>query len=162
MDDRTRVGAQLGRPPRGEFDVVVRDADGDPVVVRNAPLLDDGTPMPTRFYLVGPDLVRAVSRLEADGGVRRAEQVVDPSAIAATHAGYAAERDAAVPTDRTGPVPTGGVGGTRTGVKCLHAHVAHELATGCDPVGAWALGQLPADATAGLVRVDPPSERRPA
>ena len=39
--------------PAGAFDVVVRDADGDPVVIRNAPLLDDGTPMPTRFWLVG-------------------------------------------------------------------------------------------------------------
>ncbi len=44
--------------------------------------------------------------------------------------------------DHTGPRPYGGVGGTRVGVKCLHAHVAHLLATGDDVVGAWTLDQL--------------------
>ncbi|MDG1391132.1 MAG: DUF501 domain-containing protein, partial [Ilumatobacter sp.] len=65
MDDRSRVEELIGRPPQSAFDVVVRDESGDPVVLRNAPFLDDGTPMPTRYYLVGPDLVRAVSRIEA-------------------------------------------------------------------------------------------------
>ena len=60
----------LGRVPRAGFEVVVRNAQGDPVVIRNAPLLDDGTPMPTRYWLVDPDLVTAVSRLESGGGVR--------------------------------------------------------------------------------------------
>ena len=59
----------LGREPRGDFDVVVRGDDGDPVVFRNAPLLDDGTPMPTRYWLIGPDEVLRVSQLEATGGV---------------------------------------------------------------------------------------------
>jgi uncharacterized protein len=142
MDDRGRVAQLLGREPRGAFDVVVRRADGDPVVVRNAPFLDDGTPMPTRYYLVDPDLVRDVSRLEAAGGVRTAERAIAPEAIAATHRRYAAERDAAIDRDHTGPRPSGGVGGTRTGVKCLHAHVAHELAGGDDPVGRWALDRI--------------------
>ncbi|HZD17323.1 MAG TPA: DUF501 domain-containing protein, partial [Actinomycetota bacterium] len=31
----------------------------------------------------------------------------------------------------------GGVGGTRSGVKCLHAHYANHLAGGADPAGAW-------------------------
>lgn len=52
--DRAAVETLLGRVPQGDFDVVVRDAAGAPVVIRNAPLLDDGTPMPTRFWLVGP------------------------------------------------------------------------------------------------------------
>ncbi|HET9070664.1 MAG TPA: hypothetical protein VFN60_02035, partial [Acidimicrobiales bacterium] len=43
-----RVTALLGRPPRGRFVVVVRDSAGEPAVLRNAPLLEDGTPMPTR------------------------------------------------------------------------------------------------------------------
>ena len=33
--------------------------------------------------------------------------------------------------------PSGGVGGTRQGVKCLHAHYAWFLAGGDDPVGRW-------------------------
>ena len=140
--DVTSVAALLGREPRGEFEVVVRDRAGQPVVIRNAPLLDDGTPMPTRFWLVGAFEREAVSRLEAAGGVRRADASVDPAALAAAHARYAAERDAAVPPDWVGPRPFGGVGGTRHGVKCLHAHYAWHLAGGDDPVGRWVAAEL--------------------
>jgi hypothetical protein len=127
----------LGREPEADFDVVVRGAGGAPVVIRNAPLLRDGTPMPTRYWLVDPDLSVAVSRLESAGGVRAAEAAVDPVALAAAHARYAAERDVAVPAGHTGPRPHGGVAGTAVGVKCLHAHYAHLLAGGDDPVGRW-------------------------
>ena len=144
-NDRERVAELLGREPRGAFEVVVRDQTGDPVVVRNAPFLDDGTPMPTRYYLVGDELVRAVSRVEAVGGVRQAESQLDPSLIADIHRRYERERDAAIDTDHAGPRPSGGVGGTRRGVKCLHAHVAHQLAAGDDAIGRWTLERVPAD-----------------
>lgn len=144
MDDRDRVEQLLGRPPRGDFEVVVRDELGDPVVVRNDPFLHDGTPMPTRYYLVGSELVRAVSRVEAAGGVDEVEAELDDDEIAAIHERYAAERDRAVPDGHVGPRPSGGVGGTRIGVKCLHAHVANELATGDDAIGRWTLARIPA------------------
>lgn len=137
------VAGLLGRRPAGDFEVVVRDGLGRPVVIRNAPLLRDGTPMPTRFWLVDPDLRRAVSTLEAAGGVREAEAAVDPQELALAHARYAAERDAALPAGLTGPRPSGGVGGTRRGVKCLHAHYAWQLAGGDDPVGRWVEAHLP-------------------
>jgi hypothetical protein len=140
--DLATVTELLGRRPQGAFEVVLRDAFGTPVVIRNAPLLDDGTPMPTRYWLVGSTQRDAVSRLEADGGVRRAEAAVDPEALAAAHARYAAERDAALPAGHTGHRPSGGVGGTRRGVKCLHAHYAFHLAGGDDPVGRWVAEQL--------------------
>jgi hypothetical protein len=146
--DRARVQELLGRAPRAEFTVVVRRVDGDPVVIRNAPFLDDGTPLPTAYWLVDPTLYRAVSRLEAEGGVRAARAEIDPDAIAAVHARYAAERDRAIPADRPGPRPFGGVGGTRVGVKCLHAHYAYWLAGGEDPVGRWVADHLPADGAA--------------
>jgi hypothetical protein len=141
-DDRTLVAELLGRQPRGEFEVVVRDEDGGPLVVRNTPLLDDGTPMPTRYWLVGRQAVVAVSRLEAAGGVRAAESELDPREIADAHRRYAAERDAALPADHPGPRPFGGVAGTRQGVKCLHAHYAWFLAGGDDPVGRWVAARL--------------------
>jgi hypothetical protein len=97
LDDRVAVRALLGRDPAADFEVVVRSADGTPVVIRNAPFTSDGTPMPTRYWLVGPEWHRAVSRLEAAGGVREAEAAVDRDAIARAHAAYAAERDAAIP-----------------------------------------------------------------
>ncbi len=140
--DLAAVSRLLGRTPAGEFEVVVRDGAGVPVVIRNAPLLRDGTPMPTRYWLVGHETARAVSRLESTGGVRRAEAEVSAEAIAAAHAAYAAERDAAMPPDWVGPRPSGGVGGTRKGVKCLHAHYAWFLAGGDDPVGRWVDEQL--------------------
>jgi len=110
--DVDAVRERLGREPLAAFEVVVRDGAGDPVVVRNAPFTSDGTPMPTRYWLVDPDLVRRVSRIEATGGVRQAERAIDGEALAAAHATYAAERDAAIPEEHTGPRPHGGVGGT--------------------------------------------------
>jgi len=67
LDDRVAVRALLGRDPAAEFEVVVRAGDGTPVVIRNLPFTNDGTPMPTRYWLVGPEWNRAVSRLEAAG-----------------------------------------------------------------------------------------------
>ncbi len=122
--------------------MVVRDRRGAPAVILNAPLLDDGTPMPTRYWLVEPALRQAVSGLESMGGVRRADAEVDPETLADAHARYAAEREAAMPPGHRGPRPTGGVGGTRTGVKCLHAHLAWWLAGGEDPVGEWTAHRL--------------------
>jgi uncharacterized protein len=154
VDDLAAVEALLGRRPQGAFEVVVRDPDGSPVVVRNAPLLDDGTPMPTRYWLAGRRWATQVGRIEADGGVRRAEAEIDPKLIAAAHERYAAERDAAMPADHSGPSPSGGVGGTRVGVKCLHAHLAWWLAGGDDPVGAWVAEQVKLPPMPSVLRLD--------
>ncbi len=113
-----------------------------PVVIRNAPLLEDGTPMPTRYWLVSKQARLAVDRLEAAGGVRAAEAAVDPEELVLAHARYAAERDGALPPGWDGPRPSGGVGGTRKGVKCLHAHYASWLAGDDDPVGRWVAHRL--------------------
>lgn len=142
--DYARVAELLGREPEGDFEVVVRDRSGDPVVIRNAPVLRNGRPMPTLYWLVGAEARRRVGRLEADGGVRAAEAAVSTDVLEAAHARYAAERDAAVVAGHIGPRPTGGVGGTRQGVKCLHAHYAWHLAGGDDPVGRWTAEQLAA------------------
>lgn len=140
--DRDAVTRFLGRPPQGDFEVVVRGRGGEPVVIRNAPLLDDTTPMPTRYWLVDPELRRRIGTLESEGGVRQAEAAVDPEVLRAAHEQYAVERDAVLPGGYGGPRPSGGVGGTRQGVKCLHAHYAWFLAGGDDPVGRWVDEQL--------------------
>jgi hypothetical protein len=140
--DVEAVADLLGRRPQGRFAVVVRHADGSPLVIRNAPLLDDGTPMPTLYWLVGEPERTQVGRLEAAGGVLEATAAVDPDELAAAHARYAAERDADLPPGHTGPTPFGGVGGTRQGVKCLHAHYAWLLAGGDDPIGRWVAERL--------------------
>ncbi len=142
-EDHRLVTHLLGREPAGEYDVVVRDGEA-PVVIRNAPLLYSGRPMPTRYWLVGSALRRLIGALEADGGVRKAEMAADPDELVDAHHRYASERDAAIPADHSGPRPSGGVGGTRRGVKCLHAHYAWYLAGGDDPVGRWVASQLAA------------------
>ncbi len=144
-EDRERVERLLGRRLNAEFAVAVRDAVGAPVVIRNAPFMDDGTPMPTLYWLVGAAECDAVARLEAAGGVREAERSVDPNELIRAHERYAAERDVLVFSTDAGPCPTGGVGGTRRGVKCLHAHLAWYLAGGEDPVGAWVASSLGLD-----------------
>ncbi len=120
----------------------MRDDTGDPVVLRNAPILDNGRPMPTLFWLVGQKARRAVGRLESERGVRAAEAAVDPAVLAEAHRRYGEEREAAIPADHEGPRPSAGVGGTRRGVKCLHAHYAWFLAGGDDPVGRWVAERL--------------------
>lgn len=151
--DLAEVARLLGREPAGDFEVVVRNGSGGPAVIRNSPILGDGRPMPTRYWLVDDRLRRMVGRLESGGGVRAAEAAVDPGELAAAHARYAAERDSAIPSGHQGSVPAAGVGGTRRGVKCLHAHYAWHLAGGDDPVGRWVAERLGPDAAASLRRV---------
>jgi hypothetical protein len=142
--DAERVAELLGREPEGTFEVVVRDDAGEPLVLRNAPVMFNGRPMPTLYWLIGKDALRRVSQLEAAGGVRTAEAEIPAADVAAAHARYAAEREAAMPDDHAGPRPSGGVAGTRQGVKCLHAHYAYFLAGGDDPVGRWVAARLAA------------------
>ncbi len=131
----------LGKRPGGQFRVVCRRPDGSPVVIENLPHLDDGTPMPTLFWLIDPAIREAVSRVESNGGVHRFEPLIDPADLEAAHAAYAKRRNELV-TRHDLPQPSGGVGGTRTGLKCLHAHVAASLAGMDDPAGELVLSEI--------------------
>ncbi len=142
--DRQVVAVQVGRSLRAQVEVVSRCHLGLPVVVKVPPVLDDGTPFPTLYWLSCPLMTKRIGRLEASGGVRRMDQktIVDPefgTALDEAHRTYRETRDLLVPPGAD-PVPTGGVGGARAGVKCLHAHYAHTLAGGANPVGALVAG----------------------
>tara|TARA_Y100001960_G_scaffold330625_2_gene425177 strand:- start:1239 stop:1538 length:300 start_codon:yes stop_codon:yes gene_type:complete len=93
--------------------------------------------MPTLFWLVDPEEKRLVSQLESKGAIKEAEKIFGLKKIAQAHTQYAIERGRYIPEEYSGPKPIGGVGGTRKGIKCLHAHYAYHLAGGDDPVGAW-------------------------
>jgi hypothetical protein len=139
MGDRQVIEIQLGRPLRARSQVVARCHLGLPVVVQVPPHLEDGTPFPTLYWLTCPLATTRIGRLEGAGGVKRMESkaAADPEFAAAlekAHADYAAERDALVTSDGA-PRPTGGIGGTSRGVKCLHAHYAYQAAGGENPVG---------------------------
>lgn len=140
MNDPDIVRAQIGRPPRSQFDVVAACHLGLPVVIAVPPFLDDGTPFPTRYWLTCPLAGRRIGRVESRGGVKAAERLIasDPEFAARYRAAmerYEAERDSLIPPDMSGPRPSGGVGGTRTGVKCLHAHYADHASGHDNPVG---------------------------
>jgi hypothetical protein len=139
MDDRAVIEAQIGRAPRAPSRTVARCHLELPVVIEVPPLLDDGTPFPTLYWLTCPLAKQRIGRLESTGGVARMEQKAeaDPefgAALEKAHRTYAESRDALVPTGAS-PAPSGGVGGARAGVKCLHAHYAHHRAGGSNPVG---------------------------
>lgn len=140
--DLAVIESLVGRPMQGRCAVVVRRSSGAPVVIENEPHMRDGTPMPTLYWLIDPELNEAVSRLEGSGGVHRFEALVDPDALASTHEDYRRRREAAT-LRHEGPQPSGGVGGTRTGLKCLHAHLANFLAGHDDPVGALVAESVP-------------------
>jgi uncharacterized protein len=140
MDDRDVVAAQIERDPRAPVSVLERCHLDLPVVIAVPPLLDDGTPFPTSYWLTCPLAVRRIGRLEAEGGVRAAEERLAIESLFSTrHAAamrrYAADRDARIPTGYDGPRPAGGVGGAVGGVKCLHAHYADHAAGNDNPIG---------------------------
>jgi exopolyphosphatase/guanosine-5'-triphosphate,3'-diphosphate pyrophosphatase len=117
---------------------VARCGPGHPLVIRNRPIDQDGNPFPTLYWLTCPESVKAVSRLESAGWIKRLtdQAEVDPdlrTGLRRAHEEYARARGELVP----GAELWGGVGGTARGIKCLHAHYAHHLAGGPDPVGAW-------------------------
>jgi hypothetical protein len=145
-DDRQVIETQIGRPLRADSSPASLCHLGLPVVARVPPILDDGTPFPTLYWLTCPLATTRIGRLEGAGGIKRMERKTETDAefrdrLEQASAAYAAERDALVPVGVT-PAPSGGVGGTTLGVKCLHAHYAHARAGGSNPVGELVQGWI--------------------
>lgn len=140
MNDRDAVEIQIGRPPRSPVVAAARCHLGLPVVIEVPPLLDDGTPFPTHFWLSCPLAVTRIARIESAGGVRDADARIaaDPELADRYRAAmvrYQRDRDSLIPRDHSGPAPRGGVAGSSGGVKCLHAHYADHAAGNPNPVG---------------------------
>jgi exopolyphosphatase / guanosine-5'-triphosphate,3'-diphosphate pyrophosphatase len=141
--DFVAVSEQLGREPTTPFAVVCRCTGGHPLVIRNAPIDASGRPFPTTYWLTCPSAVKAVAQLESEGWIARFNEELESDfgfaeLLAEIHRTYAEERARELPD----ALDWGGVGGTRRGVKCLHAHYAHYLAGGADPVGGWVAEQI--------------------
>lgn len=138
MDDRALVEQQLGRPPRAFLRVAARCPFGAPAVTEQSPYDDAGDPFPTTYYLTCPQLVAAVARLEAAGGVERWSAAVadEPELAAALERATGEQRQlrrqlAAGRVGRDeGRSLELGIGGSANPqrLKCLHAHVAYALA----------------------------------
>nr|WP_303646127.1 DUF501 domain-containing protein [Candidatus Solincola tengchongensis] len=147
-EDRRVAERQLGRQLRGEVRVASRCPHGKVQVIATSPILDDGTPFPTLFWLSCPLLQKEVSRLES-GDLRerlrrllRADEAF-ASALRGAEEEYRGLREEWAERMGRGEEVRGffssrtGIGGTVAGgLKCLHAHLAHYLAGGENPVGA--------------------------
>ena len=137
--DSEVLALQIGRPLRAASKVLRRCNLGLPIVAEVPPILDTGEPFPTRYWLTCPLAHRRIARIEGEGGVRaiQAKIAADPelsAAVEAAHARYARERDALLSTGAQHR-PSGGVGGSSAGVKCLHAHYADFAAGNDNPIG---------------------------
>jgi len=131
------IAAQIGRAPRGDVAVAVRCRHGVPMVIRTSPALADGRPFPTLFWLTCPARRRAVARLEAQGLIAEVQARVDdepPLAAELSRASASYRRDRGPIAGESFERFIGGAADPRA-IKCLHAHYAHHLATGSNPVG---------------------------
>ncbi len=138
MDDHELVERQLGRRPRAFRRVVTRCPFGAPAVTEQAAYDESGDPFPTTYYVTCPQLVAAISRLEAAGGVERwSKSAQDEPALAESLAGATTEQRrvrAEIAAGELGPDDGAslelGIGGSRNPeqLKCLHAHAAFALA----------------------------------
>jgi hypothetical protein len=98
----------------------------------------DGTPFPTLYWLTCVRASKAIGGLEAGGEMnglneRLANDEGFRAAFEAANAEYVTRRDAIHRLEGAGAVG----GGPVDRVKCLHAHLAHDLVCDCNPVGAW-------------------------
>jgi hypothetical protein len=154
--DERIVEAQVGRTLRGRWAVARRCHLGVPMVIENHPRFSNGQPFPTLFWLTCPLLAKRAGTLEAEGYMARLTErsAADPRARARLGGAlrrYRARRDRHEVIPDRGAPPGGGPGK----IKCLHAHLAHELADPPNPVGALALaaGGFP-DCRAPCVRAE--------
>ncbi len=162
--DSEVLALQIGRPLRATSTVLRRCSLRLPIVTKVPPILHTGEPFPTLYWLTCPLARRRIARIEGEGGVRAAQAKIaaDPElskAVEAAHARYARQREALLPVitapagtalsgertagtalsgERTAGArhrPSGGVGGSSGGVKCLHAHYADFTAGNDNPIG---------------------------
>lgn len=147
--DAAIVPLLLGRPADACHAVAARCACGIPSVVVPRPVhgREGRKVFTTLFWLTCPFLARMAAALEAEGMVRAISEEIDMAELEAATSNYIKNR--LVLCDALGidllKLPAGiakslrdtGIGGIRDprGLKCLHLHLAHFLATGENPAG---------------------------
>lgn len=143
----------LGRPPRSPFRIVTRCPDKTPQVLEaEAVFKENGIwkPFPAFFWLLCPRLCKLVARLEQEGMVMAFSNRLSADEEFATKfkqgqllmAKYRIEQAKKIypgklPEHILQILSLTSVAGSRNwrGVKCLHSHVAQQLAFGNNPIG---------------------------
>jgi hypothetical protein len=156
LTDRRTIAAQIGREPRGLSGIARRCSYGFPQVVRVHPVVE-GKPFPTLYWLTCPWLCGAIDRLEAAGRIAELEERLSTDLdmarrLDAANDAYVADRSGLLSRAEVDDLRArgflesltergiGGIAGLR-GIKCLHLHVAHELAQG-NPIGELVLREI--------------------
>ncbi len=150
-EEHARVSELLGREARGLRAIPVKNAEGQPMVIRVASLVDD-KPFPTLFWLVDPGLNYRIDQLEAGGFIAELQARIDGEpglrdAMAEDHAAHVALRNSLMTEeDRARLQCLGffdslqqrGIGGIEKPdrIRCLHTWYAAHL------VAANMIGQL--------------------
>ena len=141
--DADTVARQLGRKPRGQWAVARRCHLGVPMVIESHPVLEDGSPFPTLFWLTCPLLSKRASALESEGRMSGLNELLAHSPQLRQRVESAVQRLIARRDTHEVIVDSGGPpGGGSERIKCLHAHLAHELSDAPDPVGALTLSEV--------------------
>jgi hypothetical protein len=156
--EREVISSQLGRKPKGVLEVTNYSENGDPLVIKTNPIIVSEPqtpnpelyePFPTLYYLTHPETVEAVSRLEDLGLIRKYELKIEEDdelrkEFLKAQKNYTKERIKVaglrlfqLKENKRCVIEKTGIGGVKdlTKIKCLHAHYAHYLATGKNPIG---------------------------
>lgn len=121
-------------------------------MVQTSDRLEDGTPFPTMFWLTCKTLCSRIGTLESCGWMARlnrrlsADRQLREALAVSTEAYLSRRARMGGPGYGEAQPPylsfSGHPGGGPERIKCLHAHTAHHLVTGDNPVGAAVLGEL--------------------
>lgn len=140
---------QLKRKISGVRRIVVRCDHNFPVVIENDCEVR-GKPFPTLFWLVCPKLNKEISKLEAEGWIKKFESMIErdrdfEKSYIQAHDTVRELRDKTVEKDEIrkifSSVGSGGISNFKS-VKCLHLHVADYLAGVMNPVGKSVLSMI--------------------
>ena len=141
--DEKIVEWQLGRKITNMRRVAFRCPHGYPVVIESFPI-KDGKPFPTLYWLTCPHLKKEVSKLEAQGYIKKFEEKLErerelQQRMKKAHVEIIKKRAELLPKDHPFHelLIKVGSGGIRnfTKLKCLHLHLADYLAGVNNPIG---------------------------
>jgi hypothetical protein len=146
--DKKVIAYQLGRTPQGLKSILKRCDKGFPQLVLTLPLLSQNIPFPTIYWLTCPFLNGKVATLESQGFIKQFQKWIEGDKkfkkdLLRAQKAYRDERKKMLSSCSDFPdyakdaLEEVGVGGVSdlSKVKCLHAHYAHYLATGLNPIG---------------------------
>ena len=137
--DKKVVEAQLDRNLRSDILVSSRCHFNLPTAIKVPPNLDDGTPFPTTYWLTCPMYNKKIGSLESQGLISQLDDEMQNNSKLKSEwkqrqTSYQKERENFF--DKSNEyLPTGGVGGAKESIKCLHSHTADEISTGKNPIG---------------------------